>query len=295
MEVRYRSAVPYDERFDKIIGYFDPAVLAAYRAEADKYVVKTDYFEGEVSITTPYYKSLSKSDADSAYIHVKFGFRTLANGSLALAAYLPDLVDQSESHIPRWRGFLLRNPDWSDYDEDERFAKWIKRYFEGDWDIDNGPTHYLGEEIRLINGVTCEAVGMSLFALEHEPQITFPTAQNSHRYEDAHQDLYRIIHDALDKDCVERLGARIARPITAKSSKTMAALRTLLPALASDIAFTEPLEHVSEQRRKASHRQRPPALPFRAFEAFTHDLDKCLTALRMLRQELEKELANGGE
>ncbi len=98
----------YDVRLDKIIGYFDPAVLASYRAEPDKYEVKTDYFEGQVSIATRYYESLPEPARESEYIGVKFGFRALASGMLALAAYLPDLVDHSEGHVPRWRGFLLR-------------------------------------------------------------------------------------------------------------------------------------------------------------------------------------------
>lgn len=282
--------MPYDQGFDKIVGYFDPTVLAAYRAEPDKYAVKTDYFAGEVQIVTAYYESLSESARDGAYIHVRFGFRTLANGSLALAAYLPDLIDQSESQLPRWRGFLLQDPEWMNYDQDERFGRWVKRYFEGSWEVDNGPAHYISEEIRLINGLTCEAVGTRLFVLEHEPHISFPAAQNSHRYEDAHLDLYRLIHDSLDKDCIERLGMQTQNPVNAKSTQTLIALKALLPALATDVAFTEPLERISEQRRKASHRQRPPAVPFRAFETFSRDLDRCLVALRLLRKELEKEL-----
>ena len=211
------------DRFDGIIGYFDPTVLAAYRAEPDKYSVQTDFFEGRVTITTPYYESLSEEDRDEAYIEVQFGFRTLANGALALAAYLPDLLDKSEGHVDRWKGFLVRDPSWSDYEQDERFTNWVRRYFEGDWDVDNGPAHYLPEEIKLINGLTSEAVGAPLFALQQEPHISFPTAQNSHRYEDAHVDLYRIIHDGIDRSCIEKLGQRVNRPLNAKSSQTLGA------------------------------------------------------------------------
>ncbi|RPI53966.1 MAG: hypothetical protein EHM55_12205 [Acidobacteria bacterium] len=67
--------------FDGMIGYFDVTVLAAYRAEPDKYAVQTDYFEGRVTITTPYYESLSEVERDDAYISVRFGFRTLSNGA----------------------------------------------------------------------------------------------------------------------------------------------------------------------------------------------------------------------
>jgi hypothetical protein len=287
--------MPYDARLDDIIGYFEPTILAAYRAESDKYEVKTDYFEGEVRITTPYYESLPESERNAAYVSVKFGFRTLANGVLALAVYLPDLVDHSEGHVPRWRGFLLQQPAWSDYDEDERFKRWVRRYFEGSWDIDNGPAHYIPEEINLINGLTKEAVGKPLFALEHEPHISFPSAQNSHRYEDAHLDLYRIIHDGLYKGCIEELGRRFGRPVNVKSTRTLAGLKALLPSLASNTEFSGPLERVAEQRRKASHKQRAPAVPFRAFEAFTTDLIDCLTALRALRGILEGELGMNAE
>jgi hypothetical protein len=119
------------QRFDGILGYFEPTILAAYRAEPDKYSVQTDFFEGRVGITTPYYESLPEAERDEAYIEVQFGFRTLANGALALAGYLPDLLDKSEGHVNRWKGFLVRDPLWSDYDQDERFKNWIRRYLEG--------------------------------------------------------------------------------------------------------------------------------------------------------------------
>ncbi len=136
--------------------------------------------------------------------------------------------------------------------------------------------------------------GAAFFSV-NEPQISFPSAQNSHRYEDAHLDLYRIIHDGLDKECIEELGQRIARPVNAKSSQTIAALKTLLPSLASSAEFSDSVEQIAAQRRKASHKQRPPAVPLRAFEAFTTDLNNCLTALRVLRGTLERELRMDAE
>ena len=223
-----------------------------------QYSVQTDFFEGRVGITTPYYESLPEAERDEAYIEVQFGFRTLANGALALAAYLPDLLDKSEGHVNRWKGFLVRDLLWSDYEQDERFKNWIRRNLEGDWDVDNGPAHYLPEEIKLINGLTSEAVGAPLFALEHEPHISFPTAQNSHRYEDAHVDLYRIIHDGIDRGCIEKLGERVKRPLNVKSSQTLSGLKTLFPSLDLDSAFSAPLEKVSQQRRRAAHKQRLP-------------------------------------
>src|SRR5687768_5949338 len=100
--------MPLDPRIDGLIGYFEHTVLASYRAEPDKYEVKTDYFEGEVSINSDFFKSLPEKQYESAYIGVQFGFRTLADGGLAVAAYLPDLVDKSQGHLDRWRGFHIQ-------------------------------------------------------------------------------------------------------------------------------------------------------------------------------------------
>ena len=73
---------------DTIIEYFDPLVLAAYRAEPDKFEIKTDHFEGEVTIRSDYYKTLGEDEQDREHIDVSFGFRELSDGRLALAAYL---------------------------------------------------------------------------------------------------------------------------------------------------------------------------------------------------------------
>ena len=62
------------------------------------------------------------------------------------------------------------------------------------------------KEIELINGLSREAVGDPLFALEHDPHISYPTAQNTHRYEDALADLYSILQDALAKADRQRVG-----------------------------------------------------------------------------------------
>jgi hypothetical protein len=286
--------MPFNPKLDGIIGYFDPTVLASYRAEPDKYKVDTDYFEGEVSVTSVYYESLPEGQRDSAYIGIKFGFRTLADGALALAAYLPDLVEKSEGHVNRWRGFFLHDPAWANFDEDDRFSKWVSRYFEGSWHVENGPASYIFEEIALINGLSREAVGSLLFALPHELHISYPAAQNTHRYEDAHADVYRLLQDGLDKSCIERVAKYLGRPLNASNLRALTALRTVFPTFPDD-AFGAPLEKVSEQRARSTHKQRPPAVSFRAFEEFTKDLHDVLGALKILRMTLEKELKMDAE
>jgi hypothetical protein len=277
-----------DARLLQILGFFSPAVLAAYREQPDKYMLTTDQFEGRVTVTSAYFAQLDDAAQDSEYIDVKFGYRTLKNGDLAIAVYLPDLVDHSSSHVDRWRPFIVASAEWLEDDQDLRFSRWYRRYLEGDWNVENGPAFQIGSELKLINGLTREAAGVRLFAVD-DPNIPYPAAQNTHRYEDAHRELYGVLIDALDKHAIEELSKRLGRPINAQNSRTRDALQKIIPAV-GDPVFASPLENISAQRRLASHKVRPPAKPMRAFEQFTADLESCYSALRHLRTKLESEL-----
>ena len=272
-----------------ILGFFEPEVLAAYREQPDKFKLTTDHFEGHLTISSEYFARLDDKGQDNEYIEVRFGYRTLRNGELKLAVFLPDILDKSSGHTERWKAFLVETDDWLDKDKDERFSLWLRRYLEGDWNVDNGPAFQLLDEIKLINGLTAEAAGRRLFAVD-DPNIPYPAAQNSHRYEDAHRELYGVLIDGLDKAGIEHLGKCLGRPINAQSMKTRDGLAKILPALTGDPAFADPIENVSAQRRLASHKVRPAAQPMAAFEQFTKDLQLCHQALRLLRTALETEL-----
>jgi hypothetical protein len=82
-----------DKRALGILGFFNPAVLAPYREQPDKYTITTDHFEGRVTVTSEYFAQLDEAAQDREYIDLKFGYRTLKDGDLTIAAYLPDLVD----------------------------------------------------------------------------------------------------------------------------------------------------------------------------------------------------------
>ena len=89
---------------------------------------------------------------------MRLDYRTLKDGDLTIAAHPPDLVDHSPNHVDRWRGFVVDGADWLDEDEDARFSLWYRRYLEGDWNVENGPAFQLVSEIKLINGLSREAV-----------------------------------------------------------------------------------------------------------------------------------------
>lgn len=131
-----------------IVQYFEQAALAAYRDQPDKYAIHTDYFEGRIVTTEAYYRELEVTNRTDEYIDVWFGYRTLESGELALVVWVPDLVERSKSHIVRWLGFYLKYPQWAE--NDERFISWVRRYIEGDWDVDSGPGHCLSVTMHTI-------------------------------------------------------------------------------------------------------------------------------------------------
>ncbi|MCU0913230.1 MAG: hypothetical protein MUC88_01550 [Planctomycetes bacterium] len=132
---------------EHLLGYFDPQVLASYRNEAHKYVIKSDFFEGQLRITEEYYRELEQLGKTDEGVYVDFGYRTLEDGSLAVVAWLPDLFEKSKSHVQKWNAFHLEDPHWT-VDHDERFDKWVRRCFGEDWDVDSGPSYSLASLAR---------------------------------------------------------------------------------------------------------------------------------------------------
>ena len=280
----------YGASLDSLLAFFDRQVLAPYRVQPDKYTCRTDYFEGSVTLTDSYYHELKDAEREREYIDIHFGYRTLVSGELCIAIFDDDLTQKSKGSIDRWVPFLVNNGDWLDYESDDRFSLWIGRYAEADWDVDNGPAFHLVEELKLINGLTLEAVGHRLYNVDDDVTVTFPEADNTWKYEDAHRDLYRILIDGLALHCIRALGDRMGRELGPGAAKTIKALHTILPQLRKAPEFTEPLAVVSRLRRPASHGNRSAATSMRAFQAFSSDLKSCLNAVSLLRSSLEQEL-----
>jgi hypothetical protein len=114
--------------------------------EPQKYTLQTDSFEGSLTVTNDYYEELERAERTNEYLDLRFGYRTLTDGDLAVVLWLPDL-DKAKAHQARWSGFRLRSPIWTN-EPDERFGRWVSRYLEGSWEIDNGPRFYLSEILR---------------------------------------------------------------------------------------------------------------------------------------------------
>src|SRR5438132_1880136 len=112
---------------ERLLGYFDTQVLAAYRNELHKYLIKSDYFSGELEITSEYYRELERAEQRDKSVNIRFGYRTLKEGNLAIVAWLLDLFEKSKSHIDRWAAFQLKDAVWKT-EYDERLSNWVRRY-----------------------------------------------------------------------------------------------------------------------------------------------------------------------
>jgi hypothetical protein len=196
-----------------LLDFFKADVLALYVNQPDRYAVHTDYFSGHVETSSEHYQRVA-GQSRQTLLDIKFGFRTLLSGDLALAVWMPDLAKASLDERTKWAGFKV-SKDALAPEPDSRFDMWVQRYIEGNWDIEDGILAQIGEDVRALNALSFCAVGLDLFASEASDSLCFPTAQNNHRYHDAHSEVYKFLVDGLSKSALERLAAKLGVEMSA--------------------------------------------------------------------------------
>src|ERR1039457_2762663 len=222
--------------------YYRPAVLAMFQSQSDKYDIKTDEFEGKVHITQRHYREAEDRD-ENCWLDVAFGFRACSNGEWAVAAYWPDLEKASPEEQRFWTGFEIPESAFPS-ELDERFKKWTARYIMGSWDVPDGPIACLDRVVREINSITRCVVDMPLLKFTGIRNLCFPLAENSHRYQDAHSEVYRVIIDGLNRETLKRLGDLFGIPLKADNDKTLTSLGKLLSSDPVRTAVLPPLQQV---------------------------------------------------
>jgi hypothetical protein len=276
----------YDEvrlkQIEHCLGYFDPQVLAAYKNEPDKYQITENDSEGELRNIT------------GEPIHIRFGFRILENGICALVIWKPDLYQKSTFHVQQWKGFKLENPIWTT-SHDKNFDIWVQQNLEGLWVDQVDPVTDLSNIMKVINALTCEVVGSLLYKDELDQTLGYPAAENTHRYQDSHKTLYGYLIDGLNKTCISSIVSKLNKQINVSNEKTVSAIKKLFPELENSSCFSSAMDVISEQRRLASHKVRPPTEPCDARSKFTHDLTLCVKGIKELLEKLEKSFGITGE
>jgi hypothetical protein len=265
-------------------------VLAFYQNAAHQYEVLTDNFEGAVAIRQEFYESLSEEQQASQNIDVRFGFRAMRDGTLAVAVWAPDIHDRAgEQQRAKWAGFQV-DPRQFPQEYDRRFLLWAQRVVGGSWDVEDGPLTRLRAVIAEIIALTEASVDRPIFTSETSSKLVFPNAENDAAYRDAHSALYGFIIDGLDKATIAALAARIGVPGRFDNDRTIAALKKLVTDTAIHGVVFAPLEKVSAVRREADHGVQPAPTPFAAFDAFSTDVEAIVAGMLTLKTFLASAL-----
>ncbi len=157
---------------DDIVVFFEQTILAVYRNEPHKYHVETDNFEGRVRIEESFASECAGAGVVDN-INVRFGFRSLKSGELAIGAFVPDLNRMSDTHKKRWQGFIVREEQLNT-GHDSRWKMWTDRYLLGSWTVENGPRYRLRDTILTINALTLEVVEQALFEIHDNASRAIP-------------------------------------------------------------------------------------------------------------------------
>ena len=266
----------------RMVLYFEPGVLAAYRQESHRYDVRTDNFEGEIRIRSDFYAGLTEEQQSEYLVTAQFGFRAMADGTLAVAVWGPDVIEKtSEAQRGKWAGFQIP-ADRFPADFDPRFDLWMQRQIAGNWYIDDGPLRRLVRVVTEINALSREALAVPLFRAEETADLLFPAAESDAAYRAAHAAVHRLIFDGLDKRAIEALAKAIGKPLTIKGNETANGLRSLLDA-ELQVAVLDPLKVVSNARNRSAHGAQAPAATFGAFDQFSKDMDAVVSGLGVFK------------
>jgi len=267
----------------ELFNFYNIDILSVYQNNPDKFEVYTDNFEGRISIRDDYFATLLPENR--IYLNIQFGFRTKKDGELALAVYLPDLKKSTSDEQTKWHGFLIK--DYSIFEQDdERFHLFFNRYISCDWEIENGVLSKIKSVVSEINALTEMTLSNSLFKNEDDVYLIFPSAENDHKYQDAHVRVYGFLIDGLQKETIKEIAKSNNIKLHIDSDKTIDALEKILPKeLHNDII--KPFRKVSKKRGPATHNTRKPAIKFPAFSKFNTDMNEIFKSLKLLKAFIE--------
>ncbi len=260
---------------EKYFLYFHRSILSRYRASPNLYSLEEDDMGGSLN---NYNDKKSKN-----HYEVRFAFRRLSDRQICVAAFGPDLQRLSNKEKYIWYGEQIEKPKFAKRDPD--FKRWVERYLEASWSVEDGPIPKIEREVKLLRSLTRQKLGIPLFRSEWNPLIKYPVAENSEAYRDAHLELYRLLIDGMDSAAIVAIAARIQKEVQ-DPNKTLLALKTILPV---DIAgkVHKPLNNCREVRNKKHGIPSKKIESFPAFNIFNKDVINIAGGLNLLCTWLE--------
>ncbi|WP_276166655.1 hypothetical protein [Zobellia alginiliquefaciens] len=266
---------------EKYFQYFDRAVLNYYRANSHAYHLIEDDMGGEIRISDNWDENLSE---EHPYIEFKFAFRKLENNFVCIAAFMPSFKDKiSEKDHAKWIAFYIKNPSF--HKVNKGFERWTKRYLDGSWDVMDGPKIGIQRELKLINSITETKLNHKLFKQDEYRLVNYPAAENSEEYTKSILELYRLVIDGIEKNCLIKIAKE--QNITLKDEgKRLNSFKEIIPSNLQSEIYT-PFHKINRKRMPIHGIPSKGITPYAAFETFNSDLEDIFSALKELKNLFE--------
>jgi len=266
---------------EKYFQYFDRAVLNFYRVNSHAYHLKEDDMGGEIRISNNWDESMEK---EYPYIELKFAFRKLENNFICIGVFMPSFKDKvSEKDYKKWIAFHKENPNFSE--NNNGFDRWVNRYINGSWDVNDGPKIKIERELKLINSLTKIKFEENFFKHDNYRLVNYPVAENNEEYTKSILELYRLVIDGMVKECIINISQFLEISLT-DDKKRLNSLKEIIPQELEKKIY-KPLSVINRKRMPIHGIPSKGIVPFPAFETFNTDLQNIYNALRELKLWLE--------
>ena len=265
-----------------LLRFFRSEILYVYLGRPDKYSIEFGLHGGHIKST--------EGAPPENLINLRFAFRELPDGELAIAAYIPDLMENTAaSERLKWGCFELP-PSAFFGSSDPNFEEWLSVYFKGNWASETPPLQQIVRGVEWANAITKTVAGYDIFSFRHDELTTihFPFTNHTHAYQDAHRELYRYMFDGINKHCIQKLNDMRKNPIPKLDEMSgFKAIKHSFPSLNNSLVPA--LDKIGRQRSLSTHGNRPAAVKFEAYKHFLLDLQSLAKGLEDLVSALEHE------
>lgn len=275
--------------YERYFQYFDRAVLNFYRANSHAYELNEDDMGGEITVSNQWNDSMKNQ---FPYIELKFAFRKLVDKKICIGVFMPSFKNKvSEKDYSKWMGFHIRESKF--HKENDEFDRWINRYINGSWEVQDGPRVQIERELKLINALTRIQFNIPFFKHDEYRLVNYPIAENSEEYTKSILELYRLIIDSMEKDALIKLADFLKIELT-DEGKRLNSLKELLPEELIEIVY-KPINLVNRKRMSIHGIPSDGIVAYPAFDTFNSDLKSVHCALNKLKRWLEQILKFNSE
>lgn len=268
-------------KHEEYFQYFDRAALNFYRTNSHAYELIEDDMGGEIRISNQWDENMENQ---FPYIELKFAFRKLVHKIICIGVFMPSFKDKvSEKDYSKWTGFHIKEPKF--HEDNYEFDRWVNRYINGSWEVEDGPKVQIERELKLINSLTNIQFNSPFFRHDEYRLVNYPIAENSEEYTKSVLELYRLIIDGMEKDTIIKL-ARFLKKKLADEKKRLNSFKEVLPKELIETIY-KPFNLINQKRMPIHGIPSKGIVAFPAFDTFNTDLKSINNALIELKRWLE--------